>query len=93
MKTQTTTPRLTDKEKVTITAIGNSCYGEGPGSHIWSWDVCGDKSKASVLGSLMRKGFVGGQGSGDDATCWLTKSGMAAFYQINPDSDQLAWIA
>jgi hypothetical protein len=77
--------QLTPKQKATITAIGKSQYGDGPGSQIWSWDVCGNQSRAAVLGTLIKRSLVGAMGSGDDATCWLTVEGVRAFYEINPD--------
>ena len=76
--------KLTDKQMAMITAVGKSQYGDGPGSQIWSWDVCGDRSSASVLGSLMKRGLVGQSGDRKEAVCWLTEEGVAAFYELNP---------
>ena len=78
------TKPLSDKQKMILTAIGTSQYGDGPGSHIWSWDVCDNRSDASVLGSLIRRQLVGAEGDRKEATCWLTEEGVAAFYEINP---------
>ena len=78
------TKPLSDKQKTILTAIGNSQYGDGPGSHIWSWDVCNNRSDASVLGSLIRRQLVGAEGDRKEATCWLTEEGVAAFYELNP---------
>lgn len=78
------TKPLSDKQKTILTAIGTSQYGDGPGSHIWSWDVCNNRSDASVLGSLIRRQLVGAEGDRKEATCWLTEEGVAAFYDLNP---------
>jgi len=47
----------------------------------WSWAVCGDKSTAAVLGSLVKKGLAWQQGRGNDASCGLTDAGKRAYVE------------
>lgn len=80
----TATENLTANEKAMILAIPNSDYASsGPESTIWSWSVCETRSKAAVLGSLIKKGYVSGQsGMGNDATCRLTPLGIRAYGEL-----------
>lgn len=81
----TATTKLTEKEMATITKIGKSEFSDTLGDWIWSWSVCGDQSKAAVLGSLCKKGLVQQDGNrGDDACCRLTETGIEAFKAIKP---------
>jgi len=59
----------------------------------WSWAVTDSKhKKAGTLGSLVKKGYCGQDGKGEDATCWLTEEGKKAYlihfgaYGINPST-------
>ena len=75
---------LTEKELAFIKKIvDHNEYGERGNldNMPWSWAVCGDKATAAVLGSLVKKGYCGQNGRGNDAACWLTAAGKAAYLE------------
>lgn len=80
-----TTPapvNITDKEYELIRDIvQHNEYGERGclDNHPWSWAVCETKSRAAVLGSLIKKGLANQEGKGNDASCWLTEAGKQAY--------------
>src|SRR4051794_2879079 len=78
---------LTAKEREVIRRIAHSDYHDRLEDPVWSWDPCGDRSSAAVLGSLIRKGHAGQQGTGRDATCWLTGAGCLEFLEMEPESE------
>lgn len=51
---------MTTNEIEMIKAIVDSEYNSecDPAGCTWSWSVCGNKSKAAVLGSLVKKGLA-----------------------------------
>ena len=80
---------LTDKEKELFLDIADDEYsnGEEEDSCPWSWSVVGgSKSRAGVLSSLVKKGFVGCEGEGRDASCWYTDAGKVLFRQLRSET-------
>jgi hypothetical protein len=75
---------LTEKELAFIWSIvDHNEYGERGNldNQPCPWAVCGNKSTAAVLGSLVKKGYMGQDGKGIDASCWLTEKGKQAYIQ------------
>lgn len=78
------TIELTAKEQGVFLDIFRDEYSDGSDDpHPWSWSVVGgSKSRAGVLSSLVKKGLVGCQGEGRDASCWYTDAGKALFQEL-----------
>ena len=73
------TESLTPKEIAMLRRIvEHNQYGERGdlANHPWSWAVCGTKSWAGLLGSLVQKGFAQQHDTGKDASCHLTIAGQ-----------------
>ena len=73
--------KLTPFERQAIQGIKDSDYYTGPDSPVWSWSANNFKIAAQfsgVISSLVKKGFVSSNGTGDDAEIALTKAGIEA---------------
>ena len=68
---------LTDKERVALTNMGRSGYG----NPMWDWCATGGivtrAGAGGVIASLSRKGLVCCSGYGDEATIEITPAGLA----------------
>lgn len=83
--------RLTDIERRAIQGILDSDYMDGDTGTdtidrpVWTWDANPFDSKRTFSGavsSLVRKGFVVIDGTGNDATIQITQAGYNAFHNI-----------
>lgn len=90
------TPKLTEKELELIVLIAEDQYANGQrpergkaSEPVWTWSVTESgygmgsstsRSRAAVLGSLIRKGLAGSNDYGrDDQSCWLTPAGVDVY--------------
>lgn len=78
-----TTTNMTDLECAALTNLLTSGYADGEEPTVWDWCATGGIVTAAkvggVIASLVKKGFVGCQGRGDDATITITVTGMEAY--------------
>jgi hypothetical protein len=80
----TTATELTQNEINMLQDIIDDQYSDGTlDSSPWSWSVCETKSRAAILGSLVKKGLMNcgdyeGKGRNRDQYCYLTDEGKQA---------------
>jgi hypothetical protein len=77
------TQPITDREYLILTLIRSSDYHDGRdpiNNPVWS--VCTSVADNAVLGSLIKKGLAGSQGTGKDNVCWITKAGMELLTEV-----------
>ena len=72
--------KVTENERRMLVAILHSEFQDARHpvlNAVWSFSVCESHADAGTLGSLKKKGLIGGDGAfrDDDATCWLTEAG------------------
>ncbi len=78
--------RLTTLEIALLKSITecDTLDGVDPVDHdVWAEEACYEfgKSAGGIMASLAKKGFAGVQGSGAEATVWITAEGFAALNQ------------
>lgn len=77
--------KITAEEAELMNDIVTNEYADGERAAnvpVWTWSVIETRSRAAVLGSLVKKGLAGRDNKGydcgiEDACCWLTDAGFA----------------
>ena len=83
------TTKLTEKEVELLNDIVTNEYANGQRAAnvpVWTWSVIETRSRAAVLGSLVKKGLAGRDnhgrdGDNEDACVWLTDAGFAEWQE------------
>lgn len=88
----TALPKLTLLEKDVLGGIYASNYADTANPNVWSWSieplVCTMEQRAGVVSSLNKKGIVTSEGSGDEASMWVSDTGAAIARELGIYSDE-----